>query len=310
MPIRRASGTPETVPVANPDQPAVSLIICTRNRAAGLVVCLQHVRRLLSPAGGWELVTVDNGSVDDTPRVLEEFAREAPFPVIRVHAARPGLARARNAGIARARGAVYVFTDDDCYVAPDFLVQMCRAFEESQAGYVGGRITLHDSSDDPVTTRDVARPEAIPPYGVLRPGLIHGANMAVRRDVVEKVGGFDPILGAGMLLRAGEDADLLARASSAGWLGVYDPRPVVAHHHGRKPGPGIARLMRGYDYGRGAYYAKALLDHTRRRPYLRLWASTVRDRLCQGNVTTPAREVAGALFYLGYRVTRSRRPRE
>jgi hypothetical protein len=83
---------------------------------------------------------------------------------------------------------------------------------------------------------------------------------------------------------------------------VYDPGPVVAHHHGRKPGQQVARLMKGYDYGRGACYAKALLDQRRRRPYFRMWASTTLQNLRRREVRGPARELVGALLYLGYRV--------
>jgi hypothetical protein len=265
-------------------------------------MCLEHVGRLESPEGGWELIVVDNGSTDGTPQLLEEFVRSARFPVTCVSEPRPGLARARNAGMARARGALYAFTDDDCYVSSDFLMQLCRAFADSGVGYVGGRITLFESTDDPVTTKDSRVSEIIPARTVVRAGLIHGANMCIRREVIETIGAFDPLLGAGVPLRSGEDADLLARASSAGWIGLYDPGPVVAHHHGRKPGPEVARLMKGYDYGRGACYAKALLDQRRRRPYFRMWASTVVQHLRRREVSGPARELVGALLYLGYRV--------
>jgi glycosyltransferase involved in cell wall biosynthesis len=257
------------------------------------------------PPGGWELIAVDNASTDDTPNVLREFVGRVPFPAVCVRSEQAGLSRARNTGMARARGSIYVFTDDDCYVAPEFLVQVCRAFDEWNAGYIGGRVTLHDPNDDPVTTKDVADPELIPPYGVLPAGVIHGANMAVRREVVENIGPFDPLLGAGAPLKAGEDTDFLARACAAGWLGVYDPRPVVAHHHGRKPGAEVARLRRGHSYGRGACYAKALLDPKRRPLYARRWAWTIRHRVLRGNVGVPAREVAGALLYLGYYLARS-----
>jgi hypothetical protein len=130
--------------------------------------------------------------------------------------------------------------------------------------------------------------------------------MGVRREVIDMIGGFDPLLGAGSPLKAAEDADLLARACAAGWLGVYDPRPVVAHHHGRKPGLEVASLRNGYAYGRGAYYAKALLDRSRRSLYGRRWAWTIRHRVLRGNFGVPAREIAGAVLYLSYRLAGSR----
>lgn len=60
--------------------------------------------------------------------------------------------------------------------------------------------------------------------------------------------------------------------------------------------------MKHYDYGRGACYAKALPDHRLRRPYFRMWASTVVRQLRRHGVSGLAREFVGALLYLGYRV--------
>jgi glycosyltransferase involved in cell wall biosynthesis len=92
----------------------VSLIVCTRNRAARLADFVACVASLDAPPGGWELVLVDNASTDSTPLLLEQFAKSAPFSVQCVHAPLPGLSSARNAGLARARGDILAFTDDDC----------------------------------------------------------------------------------------------------------------------------------------------------------------------------------------------------
>jgi len=78
----------------------VSLIVCTRNRAARLPEFLARVAALEAPPGGWELIVVDNGSTDATPEVLDRFARSAPFPTRCVRAPDPGLSRARNTGLA------------------------------------------------------------------------------------------------------------------------------------------------------------------------------------------------------------------
>jgi glycosyltransferase involved in cell wall biosynthesis len=282
----------------------VSLIICTRNRATRLATCLEHVARLQPPVGGWELVVVDNASTDNTPRMIDDLARRAEFPVLHVHEPRPGIGWARNAGITRARGDIYAFTDDDCYVRPDFLLQVCRVFEQEALGYIGGRIVLHDPSDDPATTKDVCTPEPIAPYAFVPAGQIHGANMAFRRQVIETIGVFDPLLGAGAPLRSGEDLDLVSRASWAGWAGAYDPRPVVAHHHGRKPGKDVQDLKSAYDQGIGACFAKALLDPGRRILYLRRWLWTIRYRARRGMFASPGREIAGAFRYLIYRFVR------
>jgi glycosyltransferase involved in cell wall biosynthesis len=287
-----------------------SLIICTRNREAQLKACLEYVARLEDLPGGWQLVLVDNGSTDTTPNVIRAFAEASTsYPVIAVHQPARGLGRARNAGLACATGDICIFTDDDCYVRPDFLRQVHRVFETSPAGYLGGRVVLHDPTDAPVTIKDVLTSEIIQPRRFIHPGTIHGANMAVRRDVLKSIGGFDPLLGSGTRWVC-DDLDFVARACWAGWVGVYDPRPVVEHHHGRKAGSDVQRVVKGYDYGIGAYYMKGILNPASRMVYLREWNWGLRAHLRKGRIASPRRELVGAITYLLSRLSsRERIPR-
>jgi hypothetical protein len=275
----------------------VSLIVCTRNRAARLSDFLTCLSELDAPPGGWELIVVDNASTDSTPLLLDRFARDAPFPVHCVQAAVPGLSRARNAGLAQAGGDILAFTDDDCYPRRDYLRALVDVFDEGGHGFVGGRVVLHDAGDARVGVRDVPTAVDIAPGSFVPAGLIHGANMAVTRDVVRTIGEFDPLLGAGAPCAAGEDTDYIARAVWAGWKGRYDPRPLVAHDHGRKPGRDADRQRRAYDYGRGAYYLKHVLDARSRRVYLSGWYWAARGHLQYHRTGCLWRELVGAARY-------------
>ena len=277
----------------------VSLIVCTRNRAARLPEFFERIAALEPPSGDWELVLVDNASRDESPSLMARFAAEAPFPVRCVHAPVPGLGRARNVGIAHARGELLVFTDDDCYPQPNYLRAFVQVFEEHPIGFAGGRIVLHDPTDATLGMKDVDTAVPIEPHTFVPAGVVHGANMAVRREVVNAIGGFDPRLGVGTACIAGEDIEFVARAVWAGWAGRHDPRPVVAHHHGRKPGADAERQERSYDYGRGAYYAKLLLDPRAREAYARAWWRRVRRRgLRRAALGRLSRELGGAARYL------------
>jgi glycosyltransferase involved in cell wall biosynthesis len=276
----------------------VSLIVCTRNRASRLPEFLGCIASLDAPAGGWELVLVDNASTDATPIVIDQFARDASFPVQCVQAAVPGLARARNVGLAHARGDILAFTDDDCYPRQNYLTALVDVFDEGRHGFVGGRVVLHDPGDARVCVRDVTTALDIAPRSFVPAGFIHGANMAVTREVLCSVGEFDPLLGAGAPCVAGEDIDYIARAVWAGWGGRYDPRPLVAHHHGRKPGPDAEIQRRGYDYGRGAYYMKRLLDRRSRRVYLSAWYWDGRCHVRDRRIGRLLRELAGGARYV------------
>lgn len=271
------------------EQFSISLVVCTRNRAVQLPRCMQSISRL-SFDGVWEVVVVDNGSTDDTARVIDRYRQKDKVPLVVVREERPGLARARNTGLLAARGRIVAFTDDDCYPAPDYLQVLCECFADSDIKFLGGRVLLFDKNDAPISIQEKADREEIAPRSFIRPGFIHGANIAFDRDALLSVGGFDERLGAGTKFFSGEDVEILARMSWAGMRGAYDPRPVVQHHHGRRQRSDIERLFRGYDIGRGAYFAKFLANKESRLTYMKNWYWSIRLR----NLARLGREIAGA----------------
>lgn len=282
------------------DAPEVTLVVCTRNRARNLPASLETLRKLRS-ARPWELILVDNGSMDETPRILAEFARTAPFPVVLIDEPRPRLTNARNAGVTAARGELVVFTDDDCYPSPDFLDQWLAVFEDPQIGFGGGRILLHDPDDHPISIRTAADPIPLPPHCFIEPGDVLGANMAYRRHVLFEVGGFDPALGPGSLFNF-EDLDMSSRAAAAGYAGGYFPGPTVSHHHRRRTPRDVEALKRSYAQGRGAYFASLLLRLQAPRALAsHLYHSTRRKAAPQ-----ILRELFAGALYLLYRLVRPR----
>jgi glycosyltransferase involved in cell wall biosynthesis len=244
----------------------LSLIICTRNRCGQLVRCFETIQRLKFERS-WELIIVDNGSTDATAVVIQEFVKAAPFPILYVLQPKLGLGSARNAGLAAASGEILAFTDDDCYPAPDFLSRVWSAFEDPSLGYVTGRILLHVSADLPIGTNASTEPVTFRRKSFINPGGVQGANMAFRREVLDEIGGFDPLFGAGSLFPA-EDLDAASRACAAGWNGQYCPDVVVRHHHGRRA-PDSARMWKSYGLGIGACYMKLFLRGPERVRLLR-----------------------------------------
>ena len=238
----------------------VSLIICTRNRCRQLSACLESVSRITFDRS-WELILVDNGSVDKTANVINEFIETSSVPARYVFESVPGLGNAHNAGLRSARGEILAFTDDDCYPAEDFLAQIWSSFGDPSVGYITGRIMLYDPTDYPIGINESLSPHTFLGGSFLRVGSFHGANMAFRRQLLLDIDGFDPLFGPGSLFNT-EDIDAAARASAIGWSGEYRPDVVVRHHHGRKE-PDIAPLMKSYAIGRGAYHMKLLLNQQR-----------------------------------------------
>ncbi len=271
--VRDPASASREAPPENAAQIDISLVVCTRNRAAQLGACLRAVAELRYD-GAWEFVVVDNGSTDETAQVVADFAASAALTVHYVLQPVKGLSNARNAGLARARGRIVTFTDDDCYVAPDLLQTVVATFADARVGYASGRVLLHDPSDFPATISLSTEPQIFEAGRYVVPGVFKGANMAFRREVLDTIGGLDPWFGSGASFPA-EDCDAAARASLAGWAGRYEPSMVVSHHHGRKADT-IGHLYRDYDIGRGAYHAKLLLSCRAPRLALRGWAGLVR----------------------------------
>ncbi len=237
----------------------ISIVVCTRNRAGWLPKTLHHYEQVVAsvPVG---LVVVDNGSTDDTARVLSEFAQTTRLDFRTTTELLPGVSRARNRGWRLADASIVAFSDDDCYPQPDYVDQIWEKLQDPAIGYLGGRVLLYDPDDFPITIQTNPVRASIPPHSWPVDGAIHGANLAARRAALEATGGFDEFLGPGCRIPAAEDVDWLGRASAAGFAGAYEPDVVVLHHHRRRSDHDVKALRRSYDTGRGAYIVKALLD--------------------------------------------------
>jgi glycosyltransferase involved in cell wall biosynthesis len=248
----------------------LSLVICTRNRAAKLAQTLKRVLAMRTQLK-WELIVVDNESTDGTSAVVAECSAASHHPVLIITKQGRGVSCAKNAGWRSTRSPIVACIDDDCYPAENYLDSIYECFsKDPKLGFVGGRILLYDSTDRRITIQESLEPLSFPPDSFIRHGVIQGANVAYRRAALSQVGGFDPWFGAGAIY-SGDETELMARISAAGWNGAYDPKPVVYHHHGRKTASDEWRLMRWYDRGRGAYYAKCILNKRMRNVYIKNW---------------------------------------
>ena len=188
----------------------------------------------------------------------------------------------------------------------NYIDAMISAFKANgHIGFIGGRVLLYDQSDLKLTIQESEDYLALQPRTFVAAGTIHGANMAFRRMVLDRIGGFDERFGAGTSFGCGEDIDAVASALWAGFAGAYDPGPTVYHHHGRKTKREARDLFKTYDRGRGAYYAKYILRSDSRNEYLGKWMGEVRRRAINGHfigrlsdMRRSFREFYGALHYV------------
>ena len=279
-------------------RPDLSIVICTRNRAGQLQGTLDSLLAMKT-ARTWEAILVDNASTDGTRDVIHRHsARDPRIRYFREE--RIGLGAARDRGWREAQAPVIALTDDDCYVAEDFVDAVLAAFDgHPDVGVLGGRILLFDSADARVTIDERDYPVEMAPQSFVSAGAIKGANLSFRREALQRIGGFDPQLGAGTPFPC-EDIDAVAAVLWAGYKGRYDPRPLVLHHHRRRDAD-VPGLRAGYDRGRGAYYAKFLLKPECRRAYAAGWLGEIRRNLDREGLARLFRELRSAARYLGAR---------
>jgi GT2 family glycosyltransferase len=218
----------------------ISVVIATYNRAGLLRNCLEQLTRQRFEPGD-EVLVADNASTDDTPQVIQHAAERFPVTLRAVREGTPGKTPALNAGIAAAGGDVLGLTDDDVIVAEDWLEQIRRVFSDPTLALVGGRVDpwwelpppswLGFDHDRPYGR--MSSPLALLHYGDAQPlgaRTAVGANLAVRRDVLDAVGGFSAHLGRlrGTLL-CGEDHEFCQRVVRAGYRCEYRPELCVRH---------------------------------------------------------------------------------
>jgi glycosyltransferase involved in cell wall biosynthesis len=256
------------------DAPFISVVICTRDRPEQIKKCLDRLTRQEYPR--YEVVVVDNAPTSDALRHVIEGQpgdrAEFRYCVER----RPGLSWARNAGIAAAKSDIIAFLDDDDEPDEHWLTGIADGFTRSERiGCVSG-IVLPASLENAVEqlfeeigghskgrgfvheTFSKSGPQSplfpLPPFGV-------GANMAFRREALDRIGGFDTALGAGTPTGGGEDTLAITLVLLEGYEIAYEHAALMWHHH-RQDVASLNKQLHGYSVGLTAFYAALL----RKRP--------------------------------------------
>jgi GT2 family glycosyltransferase len=321
-------------PRRHPDAtlPSVTVAVCTRDGAGRLRHCLDALLGIEYPPERLDLLVVDNAPRDASTRVLIErdypSIRYAVEPV-------PGLDRARNLAIASCRSGIVAFTDDDVsvdagwvdaigrffagepdvdavtgLVVPDEMdVEAQRLFEE-YGGFGRGFDRRYERVDTVSGERAARRHGGAGRFGT-------GANMAFRRSVFDRIGGFDPALDVGTPANGGGDLEMFFRILKEGGTLVYEPAAIVRHRH-RRTYEALRTQLENNGVGFYAYLVRSAIHYPdERAAFLRLgawwlWWWNLR-RLAQTFVSPSAyprdlvlAELRGSLIGLG-RYQKSRR---
>jgi glycosyltransferase involved in cell wall biosynthesis len=252
----------------------ITIIVCTRDRTKGLRECLRTLQQVTyDPI---EIIVVDNApSVNTTKEAVTALAQN-DRRIRYTCEPRPGLSRARNYGLVHARYDIAAFTDDDTTVDSGWPSAIAAGFAaDPEAVCVTGLVATSalDTGAERYFDSRYSWGEAFEPrrydLGAHRhPSRLYpfsagifgtGANFAVRRSALARLGGFDPLLGAGSPARGGEDLDMFLRVILGGGRICYLPSALVWHRH-RADTQALGEQIYSYGYGLGAYLAKHLLN--------------------------------------------------
>jgi glycosyltransferase involved in cell wall biosynthesis len=201
-----------------PSNPQVSIIIPVLNGKKTIRDCIDSLLKLNIPEQDREIIIVDNGSTDRTLEILAEYRGFIKL----YHEKIRGAAAARNHGIKKCRGRWVAFTDADCIVDSEWLLNLLPHFSNPSAGIVGGKILARKPANrvelfgERIHDQKKAITEFTPPYVI-------SMNWASPHQLLIDMGGFDP-----SLLR-GQDLDLSYRIGAKGYSLVYEPNSIVYH---------------------------------------------------------------------------------
>jgi glucosyl-dolichyl phosphate glucuronosyltransferase len=239
----------------------ITVILCTYNRCESLAKTLASVANSILPGSvEWEVLVVDNNSTDQTRAVTEGFSCRFPGRFRYLFEPQPGKSFALNSGIRAARGDVLVFSDDDVCVESTWLGNLTATLDDTRWAGAGGRI---------LPARKFSPPRWMSLDGPLSMGSIlfahfdlgdtpceltrapFGANMAFRKSMFQKYGGFRTDLGPrpGSQLR-NEDTEFGDRLMAAGERLRYEPSAVVYHPVPQNRVTKDYLLTWHFDYGR------------------------------------------------------------
>ncbi|MGE5294055.1 MAG: glycosyltransferase family 2 protein [Solirubrobacterales bacterium] len=247
--------------------PGLSIIVCTRNRADLLRLCLEALARQQGvPPEAYEILVVDNGSTDATREVVEAVRRGCP-QIRYLHETRPGLSIARNTGVDHATGGILCFLDDDAVASPNFIGEVLSSFENPEVASLAGKIVASwpDGGPPGWFSPRYANVVAQTSFGeaarwMKKNEFPFGANMSFRREVFRELGGFDENLGKrGENNIWGEEIDLCHRMQEKGLRFFYNPQSCV--HHIVGPGRATKRYFVESIFGKGVTEGYQKLAH-------------------------------------------------
>lgn len=234
-----------------------SIQLCTFNRAALLERVLDACFEQTVPEHAYEVVLVNDGSSDDTPAVIERARRRANCAFVVVDQPNSGLAKGRNAGIARASGERIVFIDDDVLPLPNFVEEHLRSHASyPQAIVRGGAINVENFDELP------------PPVWSIKDysgNYFWTTNVSAPLKTMRAIGGFNESFSE----YGWEDIDVGLRLRARGTRAMFNPKALVYHFKPRPRSGDVEKMLR-----QARAQARTAVQLARLHPHWRTYLAT------------------------------------
>ncbi len=250
----------------------LSVVVCTRDRHETVGQAVESIAQCDYP--DFDIHIMDQSTNTLTRDIVQGLAKRFETKC-RIHyhfLEKAGLSRAYNAGMRVSDGEVIACTDDDVIVPSNWLTLIARAMKDDpQVGLLYGQVLVPkglkegSAAGTEVPALTFSRRERLAKgHGFKVFGM--GANMAIRRTLLDRVGGFDEALGGGGPLRSSQDFDFAFRTYRFGMAILLAPE-VTVDHYGTRTQAQWPDTLKNYGIGDGAFYSK----HIRCGDPLALW---------------------------------------
>jgi glycosyltransferase involved in cell wall biosynthesis len=213
--------------------PRLTIQLCTYNRARLLERVLAALFDQTVPDDAYEVVLVNDGSPDDTRAVIDRLRPLARCAFTVIEQPNSGLAKGRNAGIARSSGERIAFIDDDVLPTPVFAAEHLSSDARYGDVIVRGAVINTESFD--------ALPVPIWTPANYSANYFWTSNVSVRRARLDRVGGrFDE----SFTEYGWEDIELGMRLRAIGTRAKFNRYALAFHYKPRPAGTNVPGMLR------------------------------------------------------------------
>jgi len=211
--------------------PRISIVVSCYNKGGTIEHCVTSILR--QELDEMEVIVVDDGSTDDSLKILERLAAHSALNIISEK--HRGISATKNKGFAASKADIVLFLDGDCILEKGSLQELAKSFEGHAVDCVGGEVRATNSSNIIAHAVELMQNEVDRKWPF-------GANVAYSRKALHKAGVFDE------QMRAGEDAELYLRVMKLGFRSMMNQR-VVART--RNPDNLVSFFRQRLNWGRG-----------------------------------------------------------